>query len=157
MTNIDEIDTNKKENRYLKISNVNKFLYFGSYEHPVLNGRDFSELKIDIIINCCKNIEYESKIPVVKFNIVDNNDISLLEHMDTIINLINKNIKQKKNIYVHCSDGNSITPTLLIYYLMIYHDKSYYEASEYISKRRTTINICDSYINLLNVIDESRF
>lgn len=148
--------TNKNFEKYgyLLISKINDYIYLGSYEHPASNSRFFKELKIDVIINCAKEISYNSDIPVKHFEIIDGDDISMLDNMDIIVDTINKYISEGKKIYLHCAQGISRSPAILIYYLMLYSDYTYYEAIDFVKLKRSMIDIDMVFDNQLRIIED---
>lgn len=125
------------------ISKYNDFIYLGSYLHPVNNSDEFKQLNIDVIINCSGKVSYPKlkNYTSYKFNIYEGDSISMMESVDSIADIIHDLIGKKKNIYLHCTNGLSIVPTVLIYYYMTYHGKKYEDIFQEIKNVRPNIKI----------------
>lgn len=138
----------------LKISQINNLIYLGPSDITIINSDDFQKLNIDVIINCAKEINNDNiKYQVINFSIIDNNIISFLENMDLIIGKMYSYILDNKRIYLHCTDSTSISPAIIIYYLMTYEKYNYDEAYDHIKSYRSTIDIDIEFENCLRTIE----
>ena len=145
---------NFKKYEYLLITKINDYIYLGSYEHPFTNSNYFQKLNIDIIINCAKEISYDADKLTVHFEIIDGDDLSMLDNMDNAVETINKYVSEGKKIYIHCAQGISRSPAILIYYLMVYCNYSYYDAHDFIKSKRSVVEIDTVFDNQLRVIED---
>ena len=146
----------KKESAKSEISKVNNYIYLGPASHPLENSDEFCNLKVDVVINCAKEIKYpdNSKVIVEHFPIVDGDSISFLENMDQAISRIRYYLSHGKKIYLHCNLGRSRSPAILIYYLMVQKKFTYDNALELLEKIRPEISIHFEFENSLRVIEE---
>ena len=128
------------------ITKVNNFIYFGSFAHPSKNSKEFENLQIDVVINCAAEIEYECKASHYdKFPLENGSDASLLEYIDVANDKIHKYLHQHKKIYIHCSDGNSRAPAILMYYLMSHKNFTYEKAHRLVRACRETVCINENF------------
>lgn len=64
-----------------------------------------------------------------------------VEQMEVGAAIIDKTVKDNKNIYVHCRNGHGRSPTLVAAYLIRYKNLSVEEAVELIEKKRPEAHI----------------
>lgn len=155
---IDDINPEKlKDVEHYEISKINNFIYLGSFEHPAVNSEEFQALGIDVSINCAAEIDYAVKLNCVteKFPIIDGDSNTFLEHMDKAIETLVKYLSKGKKIYLHCHQGISRSPAILIYYLMVNKQFSYDKSLSLLRKKRSIIDIDPEFENALKVIDEN--
>lgn len=86
-----------------------------------LKEEDFIK-NIDVIINCTKNIPFPKNFNGEKFRIpIDDNIIfknfDILQHTK-LLNEIEKNTNQNKNVLIHCHAGSQRSSTFLLLYLV---------------------------------------
>lgn len=147
------METETKENQ---ITRINNYIYFGSYEPPLMGDEEFTKLNIDVIINCTLEIKYSftDKIKIETIPIIDGNVISFLEKMDQVINIIHTNLSKGKKIYIHCHSGMTTSPALIIYYLMMHKKFTYDKAYLLLKKRRPGIEIEPEIESSLRTIED---
>lgn len=138
------------------ISKINNYIYLGSCEHPILDSDEFQKLDIDVIINCAKEVEYDSvsKYHIEHFPIMDGNSISFLENMDQADIFIHRSLSMGKKIYLHCDKGISRSPAILIYYLMMHKKFTYDRAFRLLKRFRPVIDIDQEFEDSLRSIDD---
>jgi protein-tyrosine phosphatase len=136
----------------IEIAKINPFLYLGSYKNPIHNTKQFQELNIDVIINCCNDITYGSNqkhifenYTVEQYPIDDGIGGSLLNFMDQIVDKIDHYLKLNKKIYVHCVQGRSRSPAIIIYYLMKYEKLTFDESFAKIKSVRPIISMNSNF------------
>lgn len=152
---------NKEENvskdfNYQNISKINTFIYLGSYEHPLTNSLEFQKIGIDVVINCAKEIKYSNpentKYRIEHFSIIDGNSISFLDNIDEANDKIHKYLTEGKNIYIHCDEGISRSPAILIFYLIMNKRFNYDDAYDLLKQIRPIIDIDPEFESSLRVI-----
>jgi protein-tyrosine phosphatase len=138
------------------ISKVNNYFYFGSSRHSQEMTDEFTNLKIDVVIDCVGQLEIQPNFnfEVMKFSFEDGINATLLEEIDLIDSTIYTTLGSKKKIYLQCPTGNSISPAIIIYYLMCHKNLNFDNALEALQKIRPTINLNSYFINELQNIDE---
>ena len=144
------------ENQFTEISEINKFIYLGSFAHPCSNSEEFQKLQINVVINCAAEIDYPCPLHYIfeKFPLENDEYASMLEYMDKAVEKIHRYLSQHKKIYIHCNNGNSRAPAILIYYLMVHKKFNYSRALSLLKKLRPTIMINDNFERELKTIEE---
>lgn len=144
------------EPKQYQITRINNYIYFGSYEPPLMGDEEFIKLNFDVIINCTLEIKYSSKdkMKVISFPIIDQNVISFLENMDQVIDTIHNYLSKGKKIYIHCLTGTTTSPALIIYYLMKHKKFSYDKAYSLLKKRNPEIEIDSDIESSLRTIED---
>lgn len=96
----------------------------GIWVGDVFSSKDLKFLndnKIEIIINCTKEIPFSSKFKGEKYRIpiFDNpNELETLKrYIDDYVEIINENLLNKKNILIHCRAGRQRSTIVLAYYI----------------------------------------
>ena len=138
------------------ITQINHFLYMGSFAHCAENTPEFVRLNIDNVLNFAIEIKPmpNPKINIVTFAIDDVFHPTLLDVIDEAELYLRGLIKNKKRIYLACSDGNSRAPAVLIYYLIKKKNMSYEDAYELIEKKRPEISLHPNFCSELHQISE---
>ena len=119
-----------------KISHITSNLFLGSVRHPRNQTEEFCGLKPDVIINCCNEYTH-SAIPdciIENYPIDDGVNATIEPYLDPTADSIHGHIEQGRRIYIHCMQGRSRSPSVVIYYLMKYQkmsfDKAYAEVAQ---------------------------
>jgi len=126
-------------------------IYLGSI-YNACNENLIKELNIKRIINItidspnfCDSIEYYN------YKIKDDGkDEFSLEKLEEMCNFIKKN---NNNILVHCMFGKSRSCTLVLFYLMKYHNMNLDEAFKFVENKRYVINPSIAFYNYLKDIE----
>lgn len=139
-----------------KITQINHFLYMGSYAQYAENTPEFTALKIDTVLNFAKEINPKPNpnIEIITFGIDDIFHPTLLDVIDDAETCLRNLIKNKKRIYLACSDGNGRAPAVLIYYLIKKKNMNYVDAYELVEKKRPAISIHPNFASELHEISE---
>ncbi len=131
---------------FLEITKINNYLYLGSYDHALTQSDDFKKLNIDVIINCAsKEVIYNDNMhklyKIINLPLEDDCYASLLESLDIANEMIHKYLQLKKKIYIHCINGISRSPAILIFYLMSHKKYTFDNALKLLKKKRPMIDI----------------
>ena len=123
-------------------------IYLGS-AYNAASYDTLKKLNITTIINVTKEISnyYPDDFDYIKYNLYDNNEHSILEHLDDAYKKIKKHQQNKEgNILVHCYMGRSRSASVVLYYIMRnqVHDNgepyTFDDALEYTKIKRPIIN-----------------
>jgi|SRR5579872_3643780 len=138
------------------ISILNSNISFGPSDQSKDNTDDFKKLKVDAIINCQGEFKYPTDATYDLFNFEFDNDegATLMEHIDGVIQVIDSLLKQRKKMYVQCKTGDSISPAILIYLLMVRKEMNLERAYRNVYKIRPTIDINSYFLAELQTVDE---
>ena len=121
------------------VSQVISGLWFGDL-HCATNIQFLKSRTINYIINCCQN----TKIPITK-SIHYPKEVSyrisrnLQGDIDWIIESIEKNLINNKNILVFCESGVHNSPTIILIYLLKYGKLDYNTALMFLKSKNNTI------------------
>lgn len=138
------------------ITKINKFLSFGSVDHSVHLTEQFKSLKIDVVIDCMGTTYYslQPSFVIHKFSFLDDVNATLSDQIDEVDTLIFDLLGKGKRIYIQCHDGNSISPAIVIYYLMMHKECSFENALSALVALRPTVMLNDYFYNELTTIEE---
>lgn len=137
-----------------KISKINNYIYLG--KSPDIEDEEFIGEKFDIVINCAEEINYDGEFTwkLHCFPIKDEDDISFVDNMDKIVALMRKSVSLRKKIYIHCTNGKSRSPAILIYFYMMSKNLTFKQAHKAVKKSAPKINIHQCYVDVLLLINE---
>lgn len=140
-----------------KIAKINDLIYIGAAQSVINETNEFKKIKFDILINCSKNIIYSDEIKnkyfIISFPFEDDIYATLLEYIDEIIDVIYKYVSENKKIFVHCYNGLSISPAIIIYYLMLYHNYTYDDAYDFINVLIPNLDVNTNFESELRQIE----
>lgn len=139
-----------------EITKINDRVYLGSFIHCAENTDEFKKLSIDAVINFASelNTKVNPFVQIITLGIDQSFHPTLLDIIDEAEKIIRKYIKQKKTIYLCCSDGNSRAPAVLIYYLIKRKSMTYLDAYELVESKRPEIDIHPNFQTELYEISE---
>jgi protein-tyrosine phosphatase len=139
---------NEKDNEpstILTVVNDISNLYLGSII-AAQDGHKLQSLNVGLIVNCAEEISnfFEESSEVFNFNcdyincsIKDEPDVDLAVHFSTLLPQIHECLyEKKKSVLVHCSQGISRSVTVVLSYLMKYHNMNLKDAFLYTRARR---------------------
>lgn len=119
-------------------------LYLGSQESAVFEQgkNDLQNLGIGAICNCTQSFPCSHPKPMeyTRVNIADTKNASILEHLDAATSFIHKYIQKGIGVLVHCQMGVSRSSSVVIAYLMRYHQMTFDQAYDHSKKRRSQVN-----------------
>ena len=139
------------------MSLILKNLFLGS----AFDAQDFLALRknnIHLIVNVTKDIHIDNyrglgfeDIKVIRIPIDDIHTESLNTNnlLETTLETIKKYIDENKGVLVHCRAGVSRSASIVIAYLMKYHNLSFNQAHEYVRTKRPIINPNVGFISQL--------
>jgi protein-tyrosine phosphatase len=116
-------------------------LYLGD-----INTAENNAGKNIIIINCAKEIEstqYDYKINL--FDGSNGNDFE--DEIEKAVKIIDEHMTNDKILLVHCMAGVSRSATVVIYYLMKYHNFTFDSALTHVKDKRPIVNINKWFYN----------
>ena len=116
-------------------------LYLGD-----INTAENNANKDIIIINCAKEIE--NTIFDYKINLSDGkNGADFNEEIEKIVKIIDNHMQNNKIVLVHCMVGASRSASVVIYYLMKYHNFTFDNALRHVKEKRPIVNINKWFYN----------
>jgi atypical dual specificity phosphatase len=125
-------------------------LYLGGEDAPQLKYIEKFNIKCIISVGS----EFKKEFNTIKLHtsvkyycipIADEDSVPIEKYFDLFTKLINYNIKNSIPTLVHCSMGRSRSPSIVIAYLMLYHDMTYQQAFDFINKIRRGIRPNDGF------------
>ena len=87
-------------------------------------------------INILKKYASKYDIKIERYPIEDFNPEELYQKLKGAGDLLNNLLVKGKNVYVHCTAGISRGPSVVIIYLVLYHNYSFKDAVELCKKYR---------------------
>lgn len=140
-----------------KIAKISDLIYVGSSQHIINETDEFKKINFDVLINCSKNINYPDEIKnkyfIISFPFEDDIYATLLEYIDEVDDIIHKYILENKKIFVHCYNGLSISPAIIIYYLMLHNNYIYDDAYDFINNLIPNLDINNNFESELRQIE----
>jgi protein-tyrosine phosphatase len=79
--------------------------------------------------------------------------VEMIFIMNVAARKIHRHLVKGESVYVHCYAGRSRSPTVVVYYLMLYHDFSFPDALKWVERYRPCVNINEGFIQILTVAD----
>lgn len=142
---------------YSFISQINSTTFIGPANHPIELTPEFTDLKIDVVINCAKEAMYPNRENpfLLEQYPIDSSYPTILEHIDAIYESVCKHVKNKKRIYIHSLNSVSRAPAIMIYYFMCKKNFDFEKCLKLIQKKRSCIDIDDYLQNELAILSES--
>tara|TARA_B100001093_G_scaffold513252_1_gene584785 strand:+ start:2138 stop:2578 length:441 start_codon:yes stop_codon:yes gene_type:complete len=99
---------------------------------------------IDIVINCTKNLPFNSEQnKQIRIYVDDNLErqeiVNMYKHLNKITETINELLTKGKSIFVHCYAGKQRSATVVCAYLMRYLNLSYSSAKDLLRTKRMIV------------------
>lgn len=147
MNILGDIELHNQKNKHM--IEIIPNLYLGNWN----NANNLHELiytKIDIIINVAYELPnaFPNKFTYLKVMWDDCNNENILLDLDNLTNFIQQHIGKSK-ILIHCQQGMSRSPSLIIAYLIRFLGYDYYTALDYIRIKKPNIEWSDGSIEYL--------
>lgn len=141
-----------------KCSHMNKIipnLYLGA-SWNANNIRELMHYKIDTIVNVAYEIGcyYTDKFQYHRYYWDDHESFQILDDLDLVVDQIYHDIKNGKNVFVHCAMGISRSAAVIIAYLIKYENKNYEDAFVTVKKIRENINPNHGFNSQLNTFSQ---
>jgi len=137
------------------ITKINDYIYLGPADHVLGMSPEFQKLNVDVIINCCQEINYEScmEFTVEKFPIVEGDPVSFMNYMDRAGHKIHQYLLAGKKIYLHSTNSLSRAPAIFIYYLMSFYKINFDMAFYLLQQLRPNIHINQAFVDVLDTTE----
>jgi len=107
-------------------------------------NKDFiTKSKITHVFNCAWEAQYKlsKEIKYFEMKLKDQQNFPIIEYLDQAADHINKVLNEERGVlFVHCVWGVSRSPTLVIAYLMKYHNWNCLDAREFVRNKRPEIS-----------------
>lgn len=99
---------------------------------------------IDVVINCTKNLPFNSEHnKQIRIYVDDNLErqeiVNMYKHLKKITETINQLLTEGKSIFVHCYAGKQRSATVVCAYLMRYLNLSYSTAKDLLRTKRMIV------------------
>jgi len=121
-------------------------LYLGDIEI----AQHCAKKKINIKVISCA---IESETPNdYKISLYNGYNVNLEQKLRNGAEKINQLLNQGNKVLVHCTSGVSRSPTLVIYYLMVYKNITYNESYRHVRNRHPIINPNHHFTKFLSSI-----
>ena len=127
----------------------------GIYIGDIYSASNYNNLKknnIKSIVCCVVGIDdlYPKYIDYLNLDLIDNCDENIIRVFDESNKFIENNVKDNKNILIHCIAGVSRSVTLLAAYLIKNYDYTPEKALEVIREKRNIANPNESFMKQLH-------
>lgn len=123
-----------------------------------INENALKQNKIDCIVKMYKHnddlYKYYPNITYLEIDALDVPEYRISKDFVKCFKFINDNIKQNKNVLVHCHAGISRSSTIIIMYLMVKYKITIEKAYEYVKSKRSIIRPNNGFYNELNRLDK---
>jgi protein-tyrosine phosphatase len=161
--NTNEYKQNKNIIEALHLQNPAQILpnlYLSSYK-PAQDLDLLKQLQVNCVLNLTSyeynsnKLRFETDYPpeIISKHIImaDEMDVKLSDHLDEALSFIHHNIgnNTSNKILVHCEAGISRSPTIVIAYLMRYHNESLKAAYDYVKQRKNNVGPQASFFEQL--------
>jgi protein-tyrosine phosphatase len=137
-------------NKFGEIKQLNSYVYLGPPDHALYETKEFKSLNINVIVNCVANKISYPETHKIRYQIINfpmtTDSRDCLEKLE----MIHSKLKEGKKIYIHCMDGISQAPIVMIYYLMVYQKFSFHSAYNLVKK---TIGLTTQEDDIVNSLD----
>lgn len=131
---------------------IQENLFLGSIDELIDN------VKYDAIVSVITPNAYTAEeiielTPATKHHLYislqDSYDANFAPHWDAIYDFIDRHLKRKEKVFVHCMRGRSRSATAVIYYVMRSRNISLSDAVTIVKKKRSCIRPNDNFVNQL--------
>jgi len=125
-----------------------------------INENTIKQNKIDCIVKMYGKSDhndlykYYPNITYLEIDALDIPEYRISKDFVKCFKFINDNIKQNKNVLVHCHAGISRSSTIVIMYLMVKYKITMTKAYEYVKSRRSIIRPNNGFCAELNRLDK---
>ncbi len=150
-----QINSNIIKNLYnlsLPSTKIINNIYLGN----AYNAVDFIDLnnkQTKLIVNCTEEIPdyHPNEFKYIHLRIRDYNDANLLDKLDELVDEINRYsvLYPDASILIHCYMGSSRSASVLIAYLIKYHNMDLDSAIKYVKNLRKIVNLNISFYEQL--------
>jgi len=120
------------------------------------NARNYYDLennKVGLIINSspCISNYFENEFKYYNVEVEDISGANILCHLDKVVTEMNEFIENnpQKSVFVHCFMGSSRSATIIIAYLIKYHNYNLRDALNYVKEKREVVNLNKDFFKQL--------
>jgi protein phosphatase slingshot len=125
------------------------------------NARNYYELEnnnIGMIINSspCISNYFENEFTYYNVKVEDISGADIYSHLTEVVDRMHNYIEEnpQKNIFVHCFMGSSRSATIIIAYLIKYHNYGLREALSYVKEKREVVNLNQDFFKQLRQFED---
>lgn len=143
-------------NNYDKITNN---IYLGNYKAS--HNDSINSAKFDVVVNCTATLPFNSnkthnyRLPVYD-DLTTRSNVLLFENIMRILPILHMHVKNNDRILIHCKAGMQRSVTLVIAYLVKYHNLSMEDARFLVKSKRSVAYMTGSNFNLcLTMLDKN--
>lgn len=131
-----------------KITKILPNLYLGNSNSVINQTIEFNDIGFNVLINCSTEITYDLSSYIIHKYPIDDDAIdgSFEQYVTTAVETIDHYVKTGNIVYVHCVHGVSRSVSIVIYYLMIYHNMSFDSAYSKILFLRPSISPHNNFV-----------
>jgi hypothetical protein len=135
------------------INHIIDNIYLGDCSH---NEEELVKLGISYVFNVTNNYyrEYKKMIEI-KIPLQDCITQNIMDIFPTVIEQIKELNDEGLKIYIHCHAGISRSASLVIYYLIKYHNMSFDKAFKYVRDKRLCIQPNQSFVEQLKFLEKN--
>ena len=126
------------------------------------NARNYYELennKVGLIINSspCISNYFQNEFEYYNVKVEDISGADILCHLDNTVTRMHEFIENnpQKSVFVHCFMGSSRSATIIIAYLMKYHDYNLRDALNFVKEKREVVNLNQDFFKQLSEFDKT--
>ena len=126
------------------------------------NARNYYELennKVGLIINSspCISNYFQNEFEYYNVKVEDISGADILCHLDNTVKKMHEFIENnpQKSLFVHCFMGSSRSATIIIAYLMKYHNYNLRDALNFVKEKREVVNLNQDFFKQLSEFDKT--
>ena len=126
------------------------------------NARNYYELennKVGLIINSspCISNYFQNEFEYYNVKVEDISGADILCHLDNTVKKMHEFIESnpQKSVFVHCFMGSSRSATIIIAYLMKYHNYNLRDALNFVKEKREVVNLNQDFFKQLSEFDKT--
>ena len=126
------------------------------------NARNYYELennKVGLIINSspCISNYFQNEFEYYNVKVEDISGADILCHLDNTVTKMHEFIENnpQKSVFVHCFMGSSRSATIIIAYLMKYHNYNLRDALNFVKEKREVVNLNQDFFKQLSEFDKT--
>jgi protein-tyrosine phosphatase len=139
-----------------EIVKIQKHVYLGNIKSAI-NSYIISKYNITAILNV-SSFDLKINLPNIKINYLhipfkDSQEEYIINYIPRAVGFIIDCVNSSQNILVHCIQGISRSPSIVIAYLMISCGQSLYDAYHYVKQNRPIINPNSSFMEGLSELE----
>ena len=126
------------------------------------NARNYYELennKVGLIINSspCISNYFQNEFEYYKVKVEDISGADILCNLDNKVTKMHEFIESnpQKSVFVHCFMGSSRSATIIIAYLMKYHNYNLRDGLNFVKEKREVVNLNQDFFKQLSEFDKT--